>query len=117
MLVITMSKPPALQSYLKMRTWPFPVVGDPERAAYRGFGLERTGLATVFRPDVMARYTGKILRGWLPRPPSEGEDVWQLGGDFVLDEQQRIVYVHRSKEPTDRPPVAELLAALKDASR
>jgi peroxiredoxin len=112
-LAITMCKPQALRLYLKRRAWPFPVVGDPERAAYRAFGLEHTTWATVFRPDVLARFTGKILRGWLPRPPSAGEDVLQLGDDFVLDEQQQVVYAYHSQEPTDRPKVEELLAALR----
>jgi len=113
LLVITMSKPEALTEYSKMRTWPFPVVGDPERTAYRAFGLERTRWRTVFRPDVLARYTGWVLRGWVPRQPSPGEDVLQLGGDFILDEQQRMIYAYRSKEPTDRPKAKELLRVIE----
>src|SRR5262249_19260368 len=116
MLVITMSQPEPLTAYLNMRPWPFPVVGDPERIAYREFGLERTRWSTVFRPDVLARYTGWMLRGWIPRQPSQGEDVLQLGGDFVLDEQQRVVYAYRSKEPTDRPKVQELLRVIETES-
>jgi hypothetical protein len=116
-LVITMSKPEALGRYLKMRAFPFPVVGDPERAAYSAFGLQRTSWGTVFRPDVLARFTGLILRGWLPRRPGEGEDVLQLGGDFVLDARQRVIYAYCSKEPTDRPTIEELLNAVQSPER
>src|SRR5262245_4684629 len=94
---------------------PFPVVGDPERAAYRAFGLERTSWGRLLRPGVVLRYLGLIFRGWLPRRPRSGEDVLQLGGDFVLNGEGRMVYAYRSAEPTQRPSIETLLQAVRDA--
>jgi len=39
----------------------------------------------------------------------EGADIFQSGGDFLLDRDGNVRYAHRSKDPTDRPTVTELL--------
>src|SRR5436309_2474464 len=96
LVAVTQARPPVLDAYLRRHPRPFPVVADPERAAYRAFGLERGGWLMFFRPRVLARYLSLMIRGWLPRPPLAGEDVRQLGGDFVLDGQHRLVFAHRS---------------------
>ena len=33
----------------------------------------------------MFRYLRLIFRGWMPRRPGKEQDIFQLGGDFVLD--------------------------------
>ena len=37
--------------------------------------------------------------------------IFQLGGDFVLDEGGKVIFSHPSKSPTDRPTVGDVLAA------
>ena len=113
-VVITFVQPGRLAEYLHMRPWPFRVLADPERAAYRAFGLESASWWRILRPQVILKYLGLILRGWLPRPAHE--DVHQLGGDFVLDATGRIIYSYRSHDPTDRPSVEELIEAVANAT-
>jgi hypothetical protein len=43
----------------------------------------------------------------------EGEDVLQLGGDFIVDVQRRLLWTYRSADPLDRPRVDDLLRACK----
>jgi hypothetical protein len=46
-----------------------------------------------------------LIRGWLPGKPNEAEDLLQLGGDFVLDGQGRLVYAPAPpSRPTGRRP-------------
>jgi hypothetical protein len=94
---------------------PFPAAADPSRQAYRAFGLERTSWRALLRPGILLGYLGLMLRGWRPRKPYPGEDVLQLGGDFVLDSEGRLLYAYRSADPTDRPAAADLLRALRTA--
>lgn len=115
-LVVTFAQPTMLALYERDQALPFPLVADPSLTAYQAFGLERTSWRAMFRGRVVWRYFRLMLRGWAPQRPNKGSDVLQLGGDFVLDEQRRLVYAHRSAEPTDRPPVAELLGALPISS-
>jgi hypothetical protein len=115
-LVVSFARPDHLALYVAAGPLPFPVVADPTRQAYQAFGLERTSWSAMLAARSVLRYLGLILRGWLPRRPQEGEDVLQLGGDFVLDATGRVVYVHRSAEPTDRPPARELIDAVRQAA-
>ncbi len=110
-VVVTQSKVEVLAQYLERTPKPFPFVTDPERRAYAAFGLERTPWWSFFRPDELWRYFQARLRGTRVRMPYAGEDVRQLGGDFLLDRSGRVTFAHPSRLPTDRPSVETLLGA------
>ena len=111
-LVVAQAKPEVLSLYLARRTWRVPVVSDPDRVAYKAFGLERAGRFTFFRPRVLGGYLRGLLRGYGLKKPYAGEDVLQLGGDFVLDNLGRVVFAYPSADPADRPSVAAIREAL-----
>jgi hypothetical protein len=110
-LVVTQAPPAVLAACLRSHPLPFPAVADPDRVAYRAFGLERTRWRDFFRPAVVWGYLRLILRGRLPRLPFRDEDVLQLGGDFLIDRAGRVAFAHRSRTATDRPAAGRLLAA------
>jgi hypothetical protein len=111
-LVVTQAKPEFVRHYLSRRSYAAAFAADPDRVAYRAFGLERTPWRVFLRPGVLLGYLAGMLRGYAPVVPYRGEDVLQLGGDFILDRTGQIVFAHRSRTPTDRPTVPALLAAL-----
>ena len=111
-LAVSFAPPHVVAAFLAESPTPFPVLSDPTREAYRALGLGRTTWTTFLHGGVVGRYLRLMLRGWLPHRSSKGEDLLQLGGDFVLDGRRRIVYIHRSAEPTDRPSVDEVLCAV-----
>lgn len=111
-LAVSFAPAPKVAAFLQRYPLPFPVVSDPEVRTYQAFGLGRTTFGEILRPRVLGRFLKLIFRGWLPWNPEEGQDPFQLGGDFLLDSQGRLVYAHPSAEPTDRPGKEELLAVL-----
>lgn len=114
-LVVAQAKPEVLALYLSRQGWNVPVVSDPDRVAYGAFGLERTGWLTFFRPRVLWGYFRGMFRGYGVKKPYPGEDVLQLGGDFVLDKLRRVVAAYPSADPTDRPTVAAIRQSLPPA--
>jgi len=104
-LVVTQSRPEAVSA----ASLPLPTVCDPDRAAYRYFGLDRGSWSMFFRSGVLARYLSLIFTGWRPHRAEAGEDMLQLGGDFILSADQRLVYAHRSNDPADRPAASDLV--------
>ena len=110
-LIVSQAQPAVLATFLRRHPQPFPVVCDPDRAVYRAFGLERTHWLNFFRPAVVWRYLRLVVRGGKVRMPYPGEDVLQLGGDFLLDRTGRVVFAYRSRTATDRPGIDALLAA------
>ncbi|MBP3959306.1 AhpC/TSA family protein [Gemmata sp. G18] len=114
-LVISQARPEVLALYVARHKWAVAVVCDPERAAYSAFGLERTGWLTFFKPRVLWGYFRGMFKGYRVKKPYAGEDVLQLGGDFILSRDRNVVFAHPSADPTDRPGVPDLLAALPSA--
>jgi hypothetical protein len=115
-LVVAQAKPEVLSLFLSRQHPHVPIVSDPERVAYRAFSLERTGWLTFFRPGVLWQYFRGILRGHGVKKPYPGEDVLQLGGDFVLNKSRGVVFAYPSSNPADRPSVARLLTAIRVAT-
>lgn len=112
LVVVSQGTAGMLTTFLKWNPKAYPVVGDAARALYTAFGLERASLADFLRPSVLWGYLRATLRLTRPRLPYVGEDVTQLGGDFILDRAGHDLFAHRSKTPTDRPSPKQLLAAL-----
>ena len=110
-LAVSQATPTVLAKFLQHSPQPFPVVCDPDRIAYRAFDLERTSWLSFFHPVTVWEYLSLIVRGGKVRVPYRGEDVLQLGGDFVLDRTGNVVFEYRSRTATDRPSIAALLAA------
>ena len=113
LLVVSFSRPDRLAAYLARFPLPFPVVADPGLAAYKTFELGRTSWRGILRPRLLVRYLKLRLRSRLTLLRYQGEDVFQLGGDFVLDSKRRLVFAHRSEDPTDRPPAETLVQAIR----
>ncbi len=98
------------ERYAREHAVPCPLLVDPERRVYRAYGLERGAWWRFLLPKVALRYGLLLKRGAAPTRPEA--DPLQLGGDFVVDPEGRLALVHPSKDPTDRPAVATLLAAM-----
>jgi hypothetical protein len=102
---------PLLQEFARREKLPFPVLSDPERKAYRAFGLQEGSAHRIFGLPTIWTYLRGLFQGRLPRYPSA--NIRQLGGDILIDASGNIVLLHRSRSPADRPTAAQLLEALR----
>ena len=110
-VMVTFTDAARLDDYLDRNDLPFPVLVDPNRAAYRAYGLGRASVARAWGIRPAVAYLRLIGQGrWrdLRRPT---EDTLQLGGDFVIGADGTLMYGFWSTGPDDRPPVEELIAA------
>jgi hypothetical protein len=51
----------------------------------------------------------KLCRRGLKQEPYGGEDIYQSGGDFLLNSAGNVLYAYRSQSPADRPAPKKLL--------
>ena len=92
----------------------WPILSDPDGMFYRAYGLDRLNFVrTWLSPRTVAYYLRAAASGRRIRPPSA--DSRQLGGDFIIDPRGFVIFAYRGTEPADRPPVAQLLAAIRGA--
>jgi peroxiredoxin len=76
---------------------------DPTGESYRIAGFRREKKTVV----------GELLHGLKPKDP--GGDVRQLGGTMAVVPPGRVLYVYRSKDADDLPPLSEARGALAQA--
>ena len=111
-VLITFTDPSSLAAYSRTNDLPFPILIDPDRAAYQAFGLGRGTIARMYGWRAARRYL-EIFRtdgvGGLRRPT---EDTLQLGGDFIIGADGTLAYGFWGDGPDDRPSVDELIAAI-----
>ena len=113
MLAICFDAPERADRYVREQQLDVPLLVDHERRVYRAYGLEQGAFWRFLLPPVVLGYLRLMSAGRRLQRPEE--DPLQLGGDFVVDPAGRLALVHPSKDPTDRPTVAELLAAVEQA--
>ncbi len=109
-VVISFNRRDQARIWLDQTRVPFTFLLDPERKAYRAYGLEYS-LLRSWGLNVWQRYTQLLLHGrkWRGIQGDSG----QLGGDILVDSNGRIRLAYRSHDPTDRPEIHALLAALR----
>ncbi len=111
-LVVSFEAPERIALFQEELCLPFEVAGDGDRSAYEAYGLMRGSRRQIFHPRTALRYARLLLKGDPLKSPTKGVDLYQLGGDFVVDPRGRLAYTYRSERPDDRPPVEALLGAM-----
>lgn len=88
----------------------WPLLIDSGRDLYRGYGMLAASFWDIWGPATWRAYLRALLHGEkLQR--SEG-DVYQRGGDVLIDPAGIVRLHHVGSGPADRPAVAEILRHL-----
>lgn len=114
-VAITFSSPTEALKLSQELKLPFPLVSDPQKVAYNVFELGSAQLKDFLSIKVLWKFMGRVLSGWLPSMGYSKNDLFQLGGDFVVNSKGEIVYEFKSSSPADRPTVKFLLEQLQKA--
>ena len=112
--VVSFAEPAKLVPYQKHHQWPFTILADPQRVAYRKFALNRLSWFHVFSPATLKLYW-KLLREGMKREDYGRDDIYQSGGDFLLDRDGNILFAHRSQNTSDRPSASRLLHVIDES--
>lgn len=86
-------------------------LADPDRAAYRAYGLYRgTPWQTLISPRIWLS-NRRLARdkGFKPEVPPAGQDAYQMSGTFVIGTDGRVRLPYYYEDIADHPPVDLLL--------
>jgi hypothetical protein len=108
-VLVTFTRQRSLRGYRSRLGLTYPVLSDEERVAYRAYGLGRGPWWRVWGLASLRAYARLLRRG--AKLQRVREDVLQLGGDFVIGRDGRLVYAYRSRGPAARPSVDDLVQA------
>ena len=112
-VVVTMGTPDQTAAFRDRNRLPFVCLADPERLAYRAFGVPRGTLNQVAGPTVWAGGLKALVRAGVGKPIG---DVLQLHGTFVIDTGGVIRFAHLPKHSADRPTNGTLIKQLAACS-
>uniref|UniRef100_A0A8C4X3D5 Alkyl hydroperoxide reductase subunit C/ Thiol specific antioxidant domain-containing protein n=1 Tax=Erpetoichthys calabaricus TaxID=27687 RepID=A0A8C4X3D5_ERPCA len=85
---------------------------DEDRKIYHTFGLKRLTKVWSFSSLFLYAEYKASGRPFPHTPLGIQDDIYQFGGDFVLDEQGKVIYFHPSQSTADRPSTEDLLKAI-----
>lgn len=109
--IVTFDDSPLAQNYVRQTHLQWPLLLDPERELYHGYGMERVGAWAIYGPGSIWHYLKLLFRGnKLHRP---GKDYHQIGGDVIVDPAGVVRYQHVSRTPHDRPSPEEMWEVLE----
>ena len=80
---------------------------DTERSLYNAYSMHRGGLWAIWGPKSWWGFLKLIFKGRRLRPPAG--DVYQLGGDVLLDPFGGVKLHHVMWVPVDRPDEKSIL--------
>ena len=89
----------------------WPRLIDATREVYRGYGMLKGSWWDIWGPATWKAYLRELARGQLPKKPTS-DDIYQRGGDVLIDPDGIVRLHHVGSGPADRPPVSSLLATL-----
>lgn len=99
--------------WLGQTGYEFDMLLDAERVVYQAFSLG-SSISKVMKFKLLLHYS-EILhmnRQSPDVPPQFIDDLFQMGGDFVLDQGGKVIFSYRCKSPVDRPSATQILAAV-----
>ena len=89
---------------------PFPLISDPEKDAYRSYGLSSGKLRRIFGPGTIWTYIKLLARGQMYH--FRRSDFLQLGGDYVVDTAVVVRYEYRIGAPHIRLSIEQIIDTL-----
>ncbi len=112
--VVTFDEVERAREYVEKNRLGWPLLLDPVRAVYQGFGMGRANWWTLMGPSSMWKYIVMWLKGG--KPQKVGSDVHQLGGDVLIDPAGVLRLNYVSKTPHDRPSIQSLIDLVESAT-
>lgn len=111
-LVVSFGSVEGARLWLEQTGCTFDMLLDPQRKTYRSFGLG-TSYAKVAKFECLLQYGeyGAVNRDFPDFPPKLLEDLFQMGGDFLLSDGGKVLLSHPCKTPLDRPSTNDILKA------
>lgn len=108
-VAIGMGTPKLTQAFIQEMGVTFPILSDPRRTAYEAYRLMKMNWREQLRLSEMIKTTQNLLKHGGGKVTNQ--DVFQLGGSFIINSKGMITYAHTNKAVSDDPNVAMLIQA------
>lgn len=105
--VVTFENDFFARSYVADTSLTWPLLVDDTRATYRNYGMLSASFWDIWGPKTWWAYLKQVIKGERLRK-SEG-DIYQRGGDVLIDPNGIVSLHHVGAGPADRPAIGTIL--------
>jgi peroxiredoxin len=112
--VVTFEQLWLAEAYVAETRIPWPLLIDADRKLFAAYDMDRGSTFEVMGFAAWKVYLSLLLRGQRLKRPTD--DIYQLGGDVVIDPTGTVRLHHVGRGPADRPSVDQLLAVVAEFS-
>jgi peroxiredoxin len=119
-VLIGQGSPSDAIAFTRRMDHPFECLVDPDRSAYRAYGLPRARPAQVVGPRTALPFLRANLHKQTLQRGLQGGKFMQMPGTFVVDTEGLVRMAHRNRHVADTPPnqrILDVLAALGERRR
>jgi alkyl hydroperoxide reductase subunit AhpC len=109
-MIVTFEQEWRAKRYVDEIELQWPLCIDHDRSLYQAYGMERGSKQKVLGIGNWGHYIKLILRGRRVQRPTA--DIYQLGGDVIVDPQGIVRFHFVSGTPIDRPSLAEIKSVI-----
>ena len=110
-MAVTFQSGEVVDEYVRQSGWPWPFLVDPDRELYNAYAMHRGSLWAVLGPQSWWGYLKLMLKGRAVKSPAG--DVFQLGGDVLIDPLGTLRLHHVTRIPVDRPEIESILGIVR----
>jgi len=111
--VIMQGTPEATAAFAKRFAPGLYCLADPERKAYKAFGLDRGNLFQTFlNPKVWSAIAKSREKGYEVEPAPAGQDSMQMSGTFIIGTDGKVELPYYYDHIADHPPLDLLLSGV-----
>ncbi len=95
-----------------------PLILDPKREVYDFYGLKKGSFRQIWTPAGIARFFRAFFqRDFFQKELGPSDDIYQLGGDVLLDSKGRCHWIWRSANPEDRPRISQIMEVIENLNK
>ena len=109
-VVVTFEHDYFARRYVEETRLAWPLLVDDRREVYRSYGMLAASFWDVWGPATWRAYLAALRQGQTLQKGAG--DIFQRGGDVLIDPDGIVRLHHVGAGPADRPPVAALLKLL-----
>jgi len=110
-VVVTFASQEIALKYRKETGISWPLLNDESRATYHAYGMASASFWDIWGPKTWWAYFKEIQKGHKPKKATG--DIYQRGGDVLIDPGGIVHLHHVGAGPTDRPSVDTIFQILK----
>jgi len=109
--IISHASPEATREFFMKRASGITCLADPDRAAYRAYGLYQGNFwQTLISPRIwISNRKLALAKGYKPELPPQGQDAYQMSGTFIIGTDGLIRLPYYYDDIADHPPLDLIL--------